>query len=81
MSQGKPHSGQDITLSNVHLLTTYELRQELLRRDELKLQEGDPVNYRILLQMLVQVLTKEQEQLQQGHTRSVEQAQAAEKER
>lgn len=74
-------SGAPVTLSNVHTLSTYELRQELVRRNELHLKEGDPVNYRILLQMLVEVLTREEQQRQLEHMKNVEQAQAEERER
>lgn len=80
-SQPQGGSGAPVTLSNVHTLSTYELRQELVRRNELHLKEGDPVNYRILLQMLVEVLTREEQQRQLEHMKNVERAQAEERER
>lgn len=81
MAEKQKAEHKHITLSNVHTLSTYELRQELLRRNELHVKEDDPVNYRILLQMLVEVLTTEEQQRQLQHARSVEEAQAAERER
>ena len=70
-----------VTLQNVHTLTTYQLRQELTRRNEFHLTENDPINYRILLKLMVDVLTKDAQQAEIVHAQSVANAQNAERER
>jgi hypothetical protein len=65
-----------LTLRNVANLTTYEIRQELNRRNAMDLEEGN-IHFKTLLQRLVQELVKEEENNTVEHTTVViDQAQA-----
>lgn len=52
----------DITLESVHMLSTYELRQELKKRGKFLDNYKGKINYEILLQSMVQCLKKEDEE-------------------
>lgn len=57
--------GVVVNLSNVHTLTTYELRQELKQRGTfLDDYDEGPVNYQILLQELVHHLKEETDEME-----------------
>lgn len=54
-------STKTIDLRNVHLLTTYELRQELVRRMAFDFKDEDTVNHRSMLERLIKELVKDEE--------------------
>ena len=53
-------SDVSITTSNVHSLTTYDIRQELVRRDCLDIPE-EKINHNSMLQRLIVALLKDEE--------------------
>ena len=52
--------GEPLSTRNVSKLTTYQLRQELTRRDKLDIPE-DNINHRSMLQRLIQVLMEDEQ--------------------
>lgn len=60
---------EPLTLRNVGSLTTFEIRQELNRRNAMDLDEEKvQINFKTLLQRLVQELVKEEENNTLEHT-------------
>ena len=59
-----------LTSSNVHQLSTYELRQELVRRDCLDIPEA-AINHNTMLQRLIQALVVEEANATEAHTAAV----------
>ena len=55
-----------INLQNVSKLSTFELRQELVRRNILDIEESQ-INYKSMLQRLVKELTKEETELMEAN--------------
>jgi hypothetical protein len=59
-----------LTSSNVHRMSTYELRQELVRRNCLDIPEAE-INHNTMLQRLIQVLVIEEANATEAHTVAV----------
>lgn len=72
---------EKITLNNVHQLSTFELRQELVRRDAFTLKESDHVNYKILLRLMVELLQNDERQRQEQRAKQLAEQQEKERER
>jgi hypothetical protein len=53
--------GADITVHNASVLSAYEIRQELNRRDAFDFKDDDTVNFRSMLKRLMVELVKDEE--------------------
>jgi hypothetical protein len=62
---------EDLTIRNVGKLTTFELRQELVKRNCLDIPEEN-INHRTMLQRLVQVLLDEENKISNEKSSSIE---------
>ena len=62
---------EGLTIRNVGKLTTFELRQELVKRNCLDIPEEN-INHRTMLQRLVQVLLDEENKIANQKTSSIE---------
>jgi len=61
MSKSEEINSPVITLENAHLMSPYELRQELTRRGKFDFENEDHVNFKSMLKKLVKALLEEQQ--------------------
>lgn len=61
------HCVDNLSLENVHTLTTFQLRQELKRRGYFLEPQVEGIYYRVLLEKMVSILRHEKENAEQQH--------------
>ena len=69
-----------LTVELASKLTTYELRQELVRRNKLDIPENQ-INYKSMLHRLIQLIVEEEEQIVTQKTISIEEQDRINKEK
>jgi hypothetical protein len=69
-----------LTVEAASKLTTYELRQELVRRNKLDIPENQ-INYKTMLHRLIQLIVEDEQQFVQEKTISIEEQDRINKEK